>query len=72
MVGDVNPQKTLAEVKKLFGDIPSRKLPPKPEVKLEPVKIDTLNSTTDLPYGLAIVSFRMPGTSSPDYFADII
>ena len=72
VVGDVDLQKTLTEVKKLFGNIPSKKLPKKPEVKLETVKVDTLNSTTDLPYGFAIVSFRMPGTSSPDYFASQI
>ena len=72
IVGDLNIQKTLNEVKKLFGDIPSKKLPPKPDVKLGIVNVDTLNSTTDLPYGFAIISFRMPGTDSHDYFASQI
>ena len=72
IVGDVNPVKALEQVKKIFGDIPYKKLPEKPVVNLETVKADTLNSTTDLPYGLAIVTYRMPGTNSPDYFASQI
>jgi zinc protease len=69
IVGKVDPQKTLAEVEKLYGDIPSKKLPARPEFNLQPVKQDTLHLTTDLPYGLAIISYRMPGTNSPDYAA---
>ncbi len=72
IVGDVEPQNALAKVKKLFGDIPNKKLPKRPAVNLKSVKVDTLNSTTDLPYGFAIVTFRMPGTDSPDYFASQI
>ncbi len=69
IVGKVDPQKTLAEVEKLYGDIPSKKLPARPAFNLQPVKQDTLNLTTDLPYGLALISYRMPGTDSPDYAA---
>lgn len=69
IVGRVNPKEALAKVEKLFGDIPSKKLPPRPVINLQPVKPDTLHLKTDLPYGLAIVSFRMPGTDSPDYAA---
>ncbi|GMT46360.1 MAG: proteinase [bacterium] len=69
IVGRVNPEKTLAKVEKLFGSIPSKKLPPRPAINLQPVKPDTLHLKTDLPYGLAIISFRMPGTDSPDYAA---
>jgi zinc protease len=72
VVGDVQPQKVFEEVKKLFGDIPSKKLPPRAEINLEAVKPDTLNLPTDLPYGLAIISFRMPGSDSPDYSASQI
>ncbi len=69
IVGHVQPEKTLAIVKRLFEDIPSKKIPKRPEINLSPVKAETLKLTTDLPYGLAIVSFRMPGTDSPDYAA---
>jgi len=69
IVGKVDPKKTLAEVEKLYGNIPSKILPPRPVFNLQPVKQDTLYQTTDLPYGLAIISYRMPGTDSPDYAA---
>jgi len=69
IVGRVNPKETLAKVEKLFGSIPSKKLSPRPTINLQPVKPDTLHLKTDLPYGLAIISYRMPGTDSPDYAA---
>jgi zinc protease len=69
IVGDVVPEKALAEVKKLFGSIPSRSLPKRPDFVFNPVKTDTMRLQTDLPYGLAVISYRMPGTNSPDYAA---
>ena len=69
IVGDVNPQSTLAEVKKLFDTVPSRKLPPKPAFSFQPVSAQTLNLKTDLPYGLSLISYRLPGSSSPDFAA---
>ena len=69
IVGDVDPQSTLAQVKKLFGAIPSKKLPAKPAFSFQQVSAQTLNLNTDLPYGLAYISFRMPGYSSPDFAA---
>ncbi|HHQ47739.1 MAG TPA: insulinase family protein, partial [Acidobacteria bacterium] len=72
VVGDVDPQSTLATVKKLFGPIPAKKIPPRPEVHLKPVKPATMDLTTDLPYGLAVVAFRMPGFDNPDYAASLV
>jgi zinc protease len=67
IVGDVQAQKALAEVKNLFGGIPSLKIPDRTEVHLEPVTAETLTLKTDLPYGLVMISLRMPGYDSPDY-----
>jgi zinc protease len=69
IVGNVDPPKTLASIKKLFGPIPKKKIPPRPPIRLEPVTAETLNLKSDLPYGLVLVSFRMPGYDSPDYAA---
>jgi zinc protease len=69
IAGDVEPEKVLAEVKALYGDIPKKILPAHPSVNLEAVKGKALALPTDLPYGLAVVSFRMPGSNSPDYAA---
>ena len=70
--GDVEPEKALGEVKIFFEDIPSRPLPHRPEVSLQPMKPDTIRMDTDLPYGLAIVAYRLPGFDSPDYAASQI
>jgi|YelNatPaOPRAMG01_1025707.scaffolds.fasta_scaffold00028_86 zinc protease len=67
IVGNVQPQGALDEVKKLFEDIPAKKLPERPEIHLEEVKPDTLNLNTDLPYGFSVIAFRMPGTNSSDF-----
>jgi zinc protease len=69
IVGDVDPQQALGEVKRLFGDLPRKPLPPRPPIHLQPVAATTLRLTTDRPYGLAMRTFRMPGYSSPDYAA---
>ena len=66
IVGDVQPQDTLARVKELFDDIPSRKIPSAADVRLQPVKPETYDLKTDLPYGLVMMAFRLPGSDSPD------
>lgn len=72
IVGDVQPKLALQQVEKLFADIPRKQLPQRPAVKLGRVKAQTLNLPTDLPYGLTLTSFRMPGYKSPDYAAGVV
>jgi zinc protease len=72
IVGDVDPQKTLAKVKELFEPIKKRPIPPRPAVNLEPLKPAVIRLKTDLPYGMAIVAFRLPGYDSPDFAAGVI
>lgn len=69
IAGDVNPPAVMQQVKDLFGKIPQKQIPSHPAVNLQPVKTSTLNLTTDFPFGIAAISFRMPGTDSPDYAA---
>jgi zinc protease len=69
VAGKVDPQKTLAEIKQLFGPIPRKKVPPKASIHLEPVIPGRLRLKTDSPYGLVLVACRMPGFDSPDYAA---
>ncbi len=70
--GDVEPEKALREVRIFFEDIPSRPLPQRPEIRLQPMKPDTITMDTDLPYGVAMVAYRLPGFDSPDYAASQI
>ncbi|MBU6474494.1 MAG: insulinase family protein, partial [Alphaproteobacteria bacterium] len=69
IVGDVDPKKALVLVKALFGSIPARTLPPRPAFAFGAVSAATLDLKTDLPYGLSALSFRMPGSDSPDFAA---
>jgi zinc protease len=69
IVGDVDPQATLAKVKQLFGPIPARTLPARPVIKLAPVVPQAIHLDSDLPYGLQVIALRMPGLDSPDYAA---
>ena len=69
VAGKVDPHQTLAAVKKLFGPIAKKNLPPRAPIHLQPVTPEKLRLKTDFPYGLVLVSFRMPGFDSPDYAA---
>ncbi len=69
IVGDVQPAQALEQVVKIFGGIPSKPLPNRPEFYFEPVKPEMLQQDTDLPYGLVAITFRLPGSDSPDYAA---
>jgi zinc protease len=67
VAGDVQPQKTLAQIVALFADTPARRLPKRPEIHLQPMMPDMFEFTTDLPEGISLISFRMPGSDSADY-----
>jgi zinc protease len=72
VVGDVDSAATLAKIKELFGGIPSHPLPARPEIVLKPFESQTLTLDSNLPYVLAFIAYRFPGTDSPDYAASQI
>jgi zinc protease len=67
VVGDVDPQATLVEIKQLFGDIKARKLPARPEIRLQPAQAVTFTVDTDRPNGTHMLAMRVPGLDSPDF-----
>jgi zinc protease len=69
IAGDVDPVRALAIVKREFGAIRSRPVPPRPKISLKPLEPLSIAMDTDLPYGLAVVAWRLPGFWSPDYAA---
>jgi len=69
IAGDVDPTTILPEVERLFGGTPEKKFPPRPAIQFSPVATETLKLDTDLPYGLAFLSFRVPGWDDSDYAA---
>lgn len=69
VVGDVDPDATIASIRKIYGSISRRTVPSHPGVSLQPVKAETFTLDSNLPYTLAFLAYRFPGTDSPDYAA---
>ena len=69
IAGDVDPAMTLAKIKELYGSIPRRPLGRRPAVALRPVKPESFTLDSNLPYTLAFIAYRLPGTESPDFAA---
>jgi zinc protease len=67
ITGDVDPVSTLAKVRQYYGSIPRRAIPARPAINLQPVTADSFTLDSNLPYVLTFVSFRFPGTDSPDF-----
>src|SRR5476651_1736098 len=69
IVGNVDLKTVLSQVKNIFGEIPSKQLPARPEYNFGTVTPDTIKLDTDLPYGMTAITFRLPGAESPDFAA---
>jgi zinc protease len=67
ITGDVEVEATLAKIKQYYGVIPRKELPQHPEVNLTSIKADSFVLDSNLPYLLTVMSFRFPGTDSPDF-----
>lgn len=67
VAGDVDPLAALDTVRQLFATIPTKPIPTRPSITLQPVESSTLRLGTDLPYSLVVAGFRLPGSNSPDY-----
>jgi zinc protease len=69
VVGDIDPPRVRDQVRRIFGTIAARPLPPRPEVTLQPLKPAAIELDSNLPYGIAMVAYRLPGYRDPDYAA---
>ncbi len=69
IAGDVDPPGALSEVRRLFGDIPAKKLPAKPRVHLRPVHGTSFTVDTDHPNGSLMIALRVAGPKDPDFAA---
>jgi zinc protease len=72
IVGDVDPVSSLAAVERLFEPIPRRSVPSRPKIQLQPLKSATIEIDSDLPYGIAAVAYRLPGSDDPDFAAGVV
>ncbi len=69
ITGQVDPAKAIEIIKRLYGDIPKKDLPPRPKVDLQPVNAESFTLPSDFPYTIIIAAYRMPGSDSPDFAA---
>ncbi|GAC1348947.1 MAG: pitrilysin family protein [Vulcanimicrobiaceae bacterium] len=69
ITGDVEPQATLALVRRLYGSIPSRPIAMRPAIDLQPVRAESFDLDSDLPFTLVFTGYRLPGSGDPDYAA---
>ncbi len=69
IAGDVEPGATLTLVRQLFGEIPEKKLPPKPAVRLHTVQPTSFSVDTDRPSGTLMIAMRTPGPRAADFAA---
>lgn len=72
IAGNVDPQATIEQVKSLFGDVPSAKLPAREPVHLRPLKAAVYHDESDQPFTGILLGYRFPGYDSPDYAASQI
>src|SRR5205085_3725750 len=68
VTGDLDPQKTLAKIRDLFGSIPRKQLPPHAPVNPKPVlPTEPIAVPTDQANGSTVLALRMPGLDNPDF-----
>lgn len=69
IVGDVDPQATIAAVRAVFGDVPSARLPARAPIALRPLHGALYHDTSDQAFTAVAIGYRFPGYDSPDYAA---
>ena len=67
IVGNIDPESTLSEVRALFGDIPAKQLPPRPPIRLKPVQPTSFTLDTNHPAGTLMIAMRTPGPRAADF-----
>ncbi|MGB6603928.1 MAG: pitrilysin family protein [Steroidobacteraceae bacterium] len=65
--GDVDPQQALTEVRLLFDEVPWKRLPEKPPVRLRQVASASFTVATDQPGGTLMIATRTPGPRDADF-----
>jgi zinc protease len=72
IAGNVDPARTLADVRAHFESIPQKTIPAHQAAHFQPLKRTVIRRTTTLAYPLAAVGVRLPGLNSPDFLASFV
>jgi len=66
IVGDVEPQAALRQVRAAFGAIKAKQLPKRPAFHFRRMRASGFTIDTDRPAASLVIAMRMPGLNSPD------
>jgi len=72
IAGDIDPARTLEQVRGRFEGIPSRPVPAHEAAHLKPIARAVLERPSTLVYPLAVVGYRFPGLDNPDFLASFV
>jgi zinc protease len=72
IAGNVDPARTLADVRARFEAIPEKAIPAHQVAHFQPLKRTVIRRTTTLAYPLAAIGVRLPGLNSPDFLASFV
>ena len=72
VAGDIDPAKTLAQIRARFEPIPGHPVPAHASANLKPLKRTVIRRPTRLIYPLAVVAFRFPGITSKDFLPSFV
>jgi zinc protease len=69
VAGDIDAQRTLAQVHRRFDAVADAAVPTRKSIEVPPLKVTNLEATIDFPIGFGALAFRAPGSDDADYAA---
>ncbi|GAC1407656.1 MAG: pitrilysin family protein [Candidatus Velthaea sp.] len=72
VAGDIDPARTLGQIRARFESIPARAVPAHAAAHFAPLKRTVIERGTTLVYPLALVAVRLPGIDSPDFLPSFV
>lgn len=72
VAGDLDPQRTIGTVRRLFGAIPRRTHPPLSSATPPPPAGSEIKLQGDQAHPEVFIAYRMPGYGSPDYATGVV
>src|SRR5579884_1396137 len=69
VAGNVDPARTLAEIRRRFEPLRTVPTPPHAAVDAPPLASSAIEAPIDFPIGIAGLAYRYPGSTSPDFAA---
>jgi zinc protease len=69
VAGDVDPQRTLADVHRHFDAIPAGEVPARKPIDVPPLASSSFEEPIDFPVGVGVLAYRQPGSSDADFAA---